>query len=321
MSVARSYKSFLIYWLYLVLSMFIMLIMFFNLIVKKANNLPVSIPVSEIQETDIQEALVITPTKIKIPSSKELEKLEENYKIISNYLTSIVAIESEITKNYEDVTCSQVCSIANRNFNILAKNYTTYQTQVAEISKCISLYEEEYNKYLELILGIPKSSSLYNEKYKEFMKRFSKQYETVSQKKYIFSSNAEKMEEMYIDAKRIADEFFEEYFDIMCHIVNAESGICPPEEQCYVANVLENRVKSSKFPNTIHDVVFQPGQYEPTWNGSYYKTPSALTVQTMEEYLRGNVETGMPDNVFYQALFRQGKGVWKHMPSGHYFCY
>ena len=40
--------------------------------------------------------------------------------------------------------------------------------------------------------------------------------------------------------------------------------------QCQLAcgAVIVNRVKDSRFPNNIHDVIYQPGQYGPVWSGS-----------------------------------------------------
>ena len=34
-----------------------------------------------------------------------------------------------------------------------------------------------------------------------------------------------------------------------------------------VATVIMNRVESPRFPNTLHDVIYAPGQFEPTWSG------------------------------------------------------
>ena len=35
-----------------------------------------------------------------------------------------------------------------------------------------------------------------------------------------------------------------------------------------VATVVMNRVESPAYPNTLRDVIYQPGQFAPTWNGS-----------------------------------------------------
>lgn len=92
-------------------------------------------------------------------------------------------------------------------------------------------------------------------------------------------------------------------------------------EQYFVANSIENRIKHPNFPNTLYDVVYASGQYEPVINGTINLTPSDETRKNVEYYLRGNVETGMPDNVVYQALFKQGK-VWNSdVKTKNIFCY
>ncbi len=144
---------------------------------------------------------------------------------------------------------------------------------------------------------------------------------------------------MYISAKKIADNFFEEYYDLLCHIVNAEAGYLnyssvehlytqeeieemKSMERCKVARIMELRVKHPAFKYyTIRDVVYAPGQYSPVTSGSINNPPNEQTCIDMENFLRGRVDTGLPENVVYQALFTQGSGVYEHSPSGHYFCY
>lgn len=112
----------------------------------------------------------------------------------------------------------------------------------------------------------------------------------------------------------------------MLKLVTGEAGdyYYPDLDQFCVMNVAENRVKSEYFPDTIKEVVFQPGQYQPTWDGSWSKKSDERTKRNVEKYLRGEVETGMPDNVVFQAMFKQGDNVWKHITNevdvGHYYC-
>ena len=53
-------------------------------------------------------------------------------------------------------------------------------------------------------------------------------------------------------------------------IICAESQNCGYQENLYVGSVVLNRVASDEFPDTIVDVIFQPGQYAPTFDGSSY---------------------------------------------------
>lgn len=266
---------------------------------------------------------IISSNKIVIPSKESMLELKDDYKEISSRFSEIETLKGDISVLYENVLDAPVCSIANRNFNLLLETYNTYKQKISEIQKYISLYEEKYQDYLDRILEIPKFLSIYQEKYDEFNKLFLADFETVSSKKISYNEDEEMLYNFYIDSKRISDELFEEYYDLMCHIVFAESGNCSEMEQCFVANVIENRIKHPNFPNTLYDVLHSPGQYEPVMTGTIHKTPSDETRQIVENYLRGNVETGMPDNVLYQSLSpNHGSGVWNSdLKTKNIFCY
>ena len=110
--------------------------------------------------------------------------------------------------------------------------------------------------------------------------------------------------------------------DLMARIIYAEAGNCSDEEQLLVGNVIMNRVADKDYPNNIHDVIYQKGQYSPTWNGAINKTPSSQAIKNAKRILNG--ERFCPSNVIYQAMFKQGSGVYKSLknPDGTtYFCY
>jgi hypothetical protein len=54
-------------------------------------------------------------------------------------------------------------------------------------------------------------------------------------------------------------------------LVFCESGSEPYAGKLAVANVVLNRYHSSRFPNTIKGVIYQSGQFSPTWNGMLNK--------------------------------------------------
>lgn len=269
------------------------------------------------QEVQQGDEFAIVAQELAIPTERELQDLKETYQKISAYSADISALEEEMIRLHSDVKNAVVCSEANRSFNTLAEYYATYQQKIEEIKKLISSYTKRYDAYSDAISKIPKFSSTYEKKNKEFTSEFKAGYATIEG----YSKEVENLEALYLEAKQIADDLFEEYYDLMCRIVTLESGTCGTLERCYVANVLENRIKSSIYPNTLYDVVHDPVQYEPVMKGMINRPASESVKKDMEEYLRGRIETGMPDYVLYQALFPQGKGTWKHMPSGHYFCF
>lgn len=130
----------------------------------------------------------------------------------------------------------------------------------------------------------------------------------------------------YVEPTEIETSYTEEELDLLARIINAEAGSSwiPDEVQLYVGSVVLNRVKSDRFPDTIKDVIYQKGQYSPTWNGSINKKPSQRAIDNAK-YLLENGSV-LPDGVVFQANFRQGSSVYykyydKTLGTTTYFCY
>lgn len=61
---------------------------------------------------------------------------------------------------------------------------------------------------------------------------------------------------------------------LLKRIVMAEAVGEPMEGQIAVANVVLNRVRSPWYPDSIEEVIFQHGQFNPTWDGSLERVNS-----------------------------------------------
>ena len=112
------------------------------------------------------------------------------------------------------------------------------------------------------------------------------------------------------------DDFYE-----LSHVIQAESGYCSRDMMIGVGSVVMNRVNSSKFPNTVYEVIHQPGQYSTvSWLSSQVPTEEALEVT---DYLLRN-GSQYPADVLYQANFPQGTGTYLTLSTSYstmYFCY
>lgn len=75
-------------------------------------------------------------------------------------------------------------------------------------------------------------------------------------------------------------------------ILQCEAGSTNYDALLAVATVIMNRVSSSKYPNTVYGVIYQSGQFSPTWNGSLKrvlsKGPSSLCYQVAQDALNGS---------------------------------
>ncbi len=94
--------------------------------------------------------------------------------------------------------------------------------------------------------------------------------------------------------------------------------------QLLVGNVVLNRVASEEFPNTIKGVLTQRGQYPWAKNPYSNGTPLQRCYDNAKRLLNG--ERFCPENVVFQAEFRQGSGVYqaiydKVLNTTTYFCY
>lgn len=107
----------------------------------------------------------------------------------------------------------------------------------------------------------------------------------------------------------------------LSHVIMAEVGNCTYECKTLCGLVVMNRVHSSSFKaETIKEVIFSPGQYATVDNGRIYMDPNEECIEIAEKILSGTIEFEIPENVVYQAQFRQGSGIYKKIGS-EYFCY
>ena len=125
-------------------------------------------------------------------------------------------------------------------------------------------------------------------------------------------------------------KYTHEQLEILALIIYQEAGgdRYSTEARKMVGSVFLNRVNSPLFPNTFKEVATQNGQY-----GTLYKTGIKWPDRAVKQEEAHAVErayfvaeelliTGsiLPKEVVWQAEFKQGKGVYKHLDD-IYFCY
>ncbi len=96
------------------------------------------------------------------------------------------------------------------------------------------------------------------------------------------------------------DEFYDaDDLYWLSRIITWESGNQPVKGQIAVGNVVLNRVASERFPDTVKDVIFQPGQFSPAMNGVIYGDPYEISVVCAKLTLEGYNTVG--DALFFQV--------------------
>ncbi len=118
-------------------------------------------------------------------------------------------------------------------------------------------------------------------------------------------------------------EYDESDVEILAGVMYAENYISGRYEMMLTGSVVLNRVLDKRFPNNIHDVVYQiDSGYEQYAPRTKRLIGSGEVPEECYELARILLKHGsiLPHDVVYQAHFKQGKGVfweWK----GEFFCY
>ena len=80
----------------------------------------------------------------------------------------------------------------------------------------------------------------------------------------------------------------DEDYQILLRIVQAEAGGCDDKGKILVADVVINRVLSSRFPSSVKSVVYQQSQFQPVSNGRINSVKvTAETVECVDRALDG----------------------------------
>lgn len=89
----------------------------------------------------------------------------------------------------------------------------------------------------------------------------------------------------------------------------------PFEGQVAVAAVVLNRVRSADFPNTVRDVIFQPGQFEPVSKYRYNPNMSipAEIYRAVDLALAGN-DPSLGALFFYNPRLTRNPSFWATRP-------
>lgn len=117
--------------------------------------------------------------------------------------------------------------------------------------------------------------------------------------------------------------YTEEEYETFAHLLYAEAG--GESDKCiyYVGSVVINRIKSENYPNTLLEVIYQKGQYSPTWHGFMNREVSNPNCYTIAKYLLEN-DSILPSYVTHQSslsICETYNGTVYEMVDGECFWY
>ncbi|ADY56664.1 spore cortex-lytic enzyme [Syntrophobotulus glycolicus DSM 8271] len=75
--------------------------------------------------------------------------------------------------------------------------------------------------------------------------------------------------------------------DLLAHLVSGEARGEPYRGQIAVAAVVLNRIDSRSFPNSVSDIVYQPGAFSCVDDGQLYRNPTSSSYRAVYEALAG----------------------------------
>ena len=109
--------------------------------------------------------------------------------------------------------------------------------------------------------------------------------------------------------------------DLLAALVWAEAGDQPiPEGLCYVCDVVLNRVDSPAWPNTIADVIYQPGQFSVVNNGALNRAFGNIP-QVCYDAVQSQLAGRLNYDIIYFSMGYNANGTLAFTHGTHYYSY
>lgn len=109
--------------------------------------------------------------------------------------------------------------------------------------------------------------------------------------------------------------------DLLAALVWAEAGDQPiPEGLCYVCDVVLNRVDSPAWPNTIADVIYQPGQFSVVNNGALNRAFGNVP-QVCYDAVQSQLAGRLNYDIIYFSMGYNANGTVAFTHGTHFYSY
>lgn len=109
--------------------------------------------------------------------------------------------------------------------------------------------------------------------------------------------------------------------DLLAALVWAEAGDQPiPEGLCYVCDVVLNRVDSPAWPNSIADVIYQPGQFSVVNNGALNRAFGNVP-QVCYDAVQSQLAGRLNYDIIYFSMGYNANGTLAFTHGTHFYSY
>ena len=130
---------------------------------------------------------------------------------------------------------------------------------------------------------------------------------------------SEVVEQLSNNSPEVDNNFGE--LDLLAALVWAEAGDQPiPEGLCYVCDVVLNRVDSPAWPNTIADVIYQPGQFSVVNNGALNRAFGNVP-QVCYEAVQSQLAGRLNYDIIYFSMGYNANGTLAFTHGTHFYSY
>lgn len=109
---------------------------------------------------------------------------------------------------------------------------------------------------------------------------------------------------------------------LLAKVIYAEATESPSLrilDRRYVGAVVMNRLRSGYYGKTLKEVIYADNQYACITSKKFKSQPPYECINIAYNLLSGETFE-VPNNIFYQAQFKQGSGLWEKI-GVHYYCY
>lgn len=130
---------------------------------------------------------------------------------------------------------------------------------------------------------------------------------------------SEVVEQLSNNSPEVGNNFGE--LDLLAALVWAEAGDQPiPEGLCYVCDVVLNRVDSPAWPNTIADVIYQPGQFSVVNNGALNRAFGNVP-QVCYDAVQSQLAGRLNYDIIYFSMGYNANGTLAFTHGTHFYSY
>lgn len=232
---------------------------------------------------------------------------------------------------FEDLSAVQLSTNDESSDSSLVVDTAEYSSEDSRSSTCVEEYSSKNSHYVEKCLLDSSHSSTIVEEYSskenlnvELLCANTEEYfnlpsPTVDTSKYktvcegdnppLYGGNQSSQTDNPPIVNTPIQQFniTDEEIEMLKYIVEQETRGGSYKHKCIVTNVILNRVKDSRFPNTVREVLFQKNQFSSTWN--YYQKknkPDNNTVNAVNDVLNGKVKDESNGSLYFHSMKNDG---------------